>query len=94
MYVLSRQWQHAETNLTKVATKTAPRCQPSTHSAAPAGKRGLYFPVSFVLAQGIDGPDGCGQPANECELQDQTKDASEGAPDGEESQEGQENCQE
>jgi hypothetical protein len=91
---MSRQGLHAETTLTQVAPKTAPRCQSSTHLTAPADKRGLDFLVGFVLAQGIDGPDGCGQPAYEGELQDQTNDARKGATDGEESQEGQENRQE
>jgi hypothetical protein len=58
---------------------------------SPAGQRGLYFLVGFVLTQGIDRPNRCGQPANEDDLQDQTQDARKGSPNGEESQEGQEN---
>ena len=46
--------------------------------------------VGLVLAQGVDGPDGGGEPADQRDLQDKADDSGDWAADGEEGQPGNE----
>ena len=43
----------------------------------------FYLAVGLVLAEGIDGPDRGGNPADQCHLQQETEEASHRAADGE-----------
>src|ERR1700761_7537742 len=49
-------------------------------------ERALYLAVGLVLAEGIDGPDGGGNPADERHLQEQAEEARDRAADREEGQ--------
>ena len=67
--------------------KTNPqRVQPG--SVAPLPDRLSDFLIGVVLAQGVYGPDGCREPANDRDLQDQANNAGDGTTDGEEGQPG------
>lgn len=47
------------------------------------------LPVGLVLAEGIDRPDGGGNPSDDCDLEDQTQQAGKWPADGEELKPGQ-----
>ncbi len=63
------------------------RCGGGQRSVLPSlaiAESACDFYVGLVLAESVDGPDGCGEPADEGDLQDEAEQAGQGAADEEE----------